>query len=374
MPMSNRLLAMLALISSAAAVRAQSPDGPMAPRPGQTVQQAPPGAVRVRVTLISTPVTVKDAKGNLVDNLTAADFHVTDNGTEQKITHFDFGGDPLSIVILIETSSRLDPMLLEIRRTGTLFTQTVIGADGEAAVMGFNDGVDKLQDFTQSSDAIESTISQLQTGASGTKLYDAMSVAVDMLSKRRQPTADSPGRRRILFVVSEAVDSGSETKLGEVLRRAQLANVTIYSVGLSTVRSDLHANPRNTPDPVAPRGTYTLPPPPGTLQTPESEANRDAGADLFGLARWAVQNVNNQVKDHALDVAAAATGGDHLSTYKDRSIENAIDQLGGELHSQYSLTYTPSSGSDFGYHEIKVQVNRQGLFLRARPGYYIETR
>lgn len=343
----------------------------MTPQPGQAIQKAPSaGQVRVRVSLVSTPVTVKDAKGHLVDDLAAANFHVTDNGVEQKITHFDFGGDPLSLVILLETSSRVDSMLPEIRKTGVLFTQTVIGADGEAAVVGFNDGVDKLQDFTKDSDAIESTISRLQTADSGSKLYDAMSVALDMLSKRREPTAQTPGRR-ILFVLSETLDLGSETKLGEVLRKAQLENVTIYSVGLSTVRSDLHGKPRNTPDPPAPRGTYPLPPPPGTLQTPEAEANRNAGADILGLALWVVKDVNNRVKDHAMDIAAAGTGGDHVSTYKDRSIENAIDQLGGEIHSQYSLSYTPTSGSDLGYHEIKVQVDRKGVAVRARPGYYI---
>ena len=263
-------------------------------------------------------------------------------------------------------------MFPEIRKTGTLFTQTVIGAEGEGAVVGFNDGVDKLQDFTQNSEAIENTISNLRTGSSGSKLYDAMSVAVDMLSKRRQPTAETSGRRRVLFVLSETVDQGSETKLGEVLRRAQLANVTIYSVGLSTTRAELASKaPHTQPDRSAPRGINPLPAPPGTIQIPENDPATYGDVDILGAATWVVQRANNQVKDRAMDVAAAATGGNHLSTFKDRSIENAIDQLAGELHTQYSISYAPSSGSDLGYHEIKVQVARQGLVVRARPGYYI---
>jgi VWFA-related protein len=360
------------LLAASAALCAQSPAGPVTPPPGQTVQQAPPGAqVRVRVALVNTPVTVTDKKGNLVDDLTAQDFRVTDNGVEQKISHFDFGGDPLSVVVLLETSSRIDPFLAQIRKTGTLFTQVVIGADGEGAVVGFNDAVDKLQDFTKDTDAIEHSISNLQTGSAGSRLYDAMLIAVDMLSKRPQPTAENAGRRRVLFVLSETVDSGSETKLGEVLRRAQLANVTIYSVGLSTVRAHLHSEPRSQPAPIAPPGINPLPPPPGTIQTPETANNEAAGADLLGLAIWAVENVNHQVKDHAMDVAAVATAGNHLSTFKDRSIENAIDQLAGELHSQYSISYTPAPGSAIGYHEIKVQVDRKNVNVRARPGYYI---
>src|SRR5208282_6862180 len=125
--------------------------------------------------------------------------------------------------------------------------------EGEAAVVGFNDAVDKLQDFTSDGDAIESVVGHLQTGTSGSKLYDAMAVGVDMLSGRMpQPTADRPGRRRVMLVMSETVDVGSEAKLGEVLRKAQLANVTIYSVGLSTTRSELNSKPKNTgPAPIA---------------------------------------------------------------------------------------------------------------------------
>lgn len=354
------------------ASRAQSPAGPMPPKPGQAIQQTPPGAeVRIRVALVNTPVTVRDSKGNMVTSLDAADFRVTDNGVEQKILHFDVGGDPLSVAILIETSSRIEALLPEMRKTGILFTQTVMGADGEAAVVGFNDGVDKLQDFTKDSDAIENTLARLQTATDGTKLYDAMSIGVDMLSRRPLPPADKPGRRRVMVVLSEAADTGSETKLGEVLRRAQLANVTIYSVGLSTTRAELGKSRNNRPQPTAPPGINPLPPLPGTIQTPETEAIRNANADLMAAAIWAVQHVNDQVKGNAMDVAATATGGAHLSAYKDRSIENAIDDIGGELHSQYSISYAPSRGSDAGYHSIKIAVKGKRLSVRARPGYYV---
>lgn len=366
------LTLLLSCAATSSAVRAQSPAGPMAPRPGQTVQQAPPGAqLRMRVALVNMPVTARDSKGNMVTSLDPADFRVTDNGVEQKITHFDVGGDPLSVVFLIETSSRIETLLPEVRKTGILFTQTVMGADGEGAVVGFNDGVDKLQDFTKDADAIENTAAHLQTGTDGAKLYDAMSIGVDMLSGRPQPSADKPGRRRVMLVLSEAADSGSETRLGEVLRRAQLANVAIYSVGLSTTRAELGKSRNNRPQPTAPPGINPLPPLPGTIQTPETEAIRNANADLMAAAIWAVQHVNDRVKGNAMDVAATATGGAHLSTYKDRSIETAIAEIGGELHLQYSISYAPSGGSATGYHTIKVQVNRKGLNVRARPGYYV---
>jgi len=356
------------------ALWAQSAAGPIAPKPGVEVQPVPADSrtkLKVQVTLVNTPVTVRDAKGQMVHDLDAKDFVVTDNGVRQEIRHFDLGGDPLSVVILIETSSRIEALLPGIRKTGILFTQTVMGPSGEAAVVGFNDSVDKLLDFTTDNDLIEKNVSRIPEGTSGSKLYDAMAVGVEMLTGRPQATPEKPGRRRVLFIVSEATDVGSEAKLGEVLRQAQLANVTIYSVGLSTTRAELQAKPEDHHVAMTPPGTFGRPPLPGTIQTPTTEAQRDEGLDLMALAVWAIQHAKNQISDHALEIAATATGGAHLATYRDRSVEKAIDEIGGELHSQYSLSYAPTGTNDMGYHEIKVDVDRKNLKVRARPGYYI---
>ncbi len=369
----------LLLALAGAPARAQAPSGPIAPKPGIEVQQPPKDTqakVKVQVTLVNTPVTVRNGRGDMVHNLEARDFQITDNGVAQQISHFDLGGDPLSMVILLQTSSRIEPLLPQVRKTGILFTQTVMGPTGEAAVVGFNDSVDKLQDFTTNGDLIENTITHLGQGTSGSKLYDAMAVGVEMLSGRPQATADKPGRRRVLMILSEATDAGSEAKLGQVLRQAQLANVTIYSVGLSTTRAELQAKPKDTRPQITPPGTFPLPPQPGVPQTPTSEENRYGNIDLMAAAVWAVQHVHDQVRDHALEVAATATGGAHLSTFKDRSIENAIDEIGGELHSQYTVSYTPTGSDAAGYHEIKVNILRndaKNLRVRARPGYYLAT-
>jgi len=374
---SAALTSTLLLAFAAVAARAQAPSGPIPPKPGVEVQLPPKDTqakVKVQVALVNTPVTVRDGRGEMVHSLEASDFQITDNGMAQRISHFDLGGDPLSLVILLETSSRIEPLLPQVRKTGILFTQTVMGPTGEAAVVGFNDSVDKLQDFTTNSDQIENTFAHLPEGTSGSKLYDALALGVEMLSGRPEVTADKPGRRRVLMIVSEATDVGSEAKLGEVLRQAQLANVTIYSVGLSTTRAELQAKPKDTRPQITPPGTFPLPPQPGVPQTPTSEENRYGNIDLMAAAVWIVQHIHDQVKDHALEVAATATGGAHLSTFKDRSIEKAIGEIGGELHSQYNVSYTPTGADTPGYHEIKVSIARndaKNLKVRARPGYYL---
>lgn len=367
----------LLLALAGAPVPAQAPSGPLTPKPGAEVQQPPRNSqskLKVQVALVNTPVTVRDSHGEMVHNLDAKDFQVTDNGSPQLISHFDLGGDPISMVILVETSSRIEPLLPAMTKTGILFTQTVMGPNGEAAVVGFNDSVDKLQDFTTNSDMIESTIAHLKLGTSGSKLYDAMSVGVEMLTGRPAATPEKPGRRRVLMIMSEATDNCSSAKLGEVLRQAQLANVTIYSVGLSTTNAELRSKPKDTRPEMTPPGTFGLPPFPGSVQTPTSEDNRSGNIDLMAAAVWAVQHIHDSVKANSLEVATTATGGAHLAAFKDRSIEKCIDEIGGELHSQYTISYTPTDVDVPGYHEIKVDVLRKdakNLKVRARPGYYL---
>ena len=51
-------------------------------------------------------------------------------------------------------------------------------------------------------------------------------------------------------------------------------------------------------------------------------------------------------------------------------MQRAVDEIGGELHAQYWLTYEPKGTNEAGYHKIKVHVKRKDLMVRARPGYY----
>ena len=309
---------------------------------------------------------MRDRSGEMVLDLTEKNFHVYDNGLEQKIEHFDLGGDPLSIVLVIETSSRIEALLRTVRQTGIVFSETVMGPTAEAALVGFDDSVDFVEKFTTDPDVIESSIKSLRMGTSGQQLYDAMSRGVSLLEQR--PVA----RRRILVVVAEAQDKGSEKKLGEVLRQAQLANVTIYSVGLSTTAADLRAKPSQAqPLQIGPPGTFPVPTPPGRPQTPELEREVQGNIDLLALVQWLVTTGKNALGPNSLEIATKATGGLHVNTMKARTIEKALDEIGGEIHAQYTIAYHPPGDEPSGYHEIKIEVDRPEVTVRTRPGYYI---
>jgi Ca-activated chloride channel family protein len=320
----------------------ETPPGPLHPNPNAKPEAMPPAeqlkhSIRSRVNEVTAPVTVRDPKGEMVFDLKQDNFRVYDNGAEQKIDHFDVGGDPLSIVLVIESSSHIEPMFPSIKHAGIVFTETVMALTSEAAVISYDSTVDLHQKFTTDPDSVQYAVEHLPLGVSDAHLYDAMAKGIAMLDER--PAV----RRRIMVVVGESQDTGSENRLGEVLRQAQLTNVTIYSIGLSTAMADL----RKKPDHV------------------------NEYPDLLALAVWLVKTGKNALTMNSLAVASEATGGLHVATIKDRSIEKAIDEIGGELHAQYTIGYRPHQEDPEGYHEIKVVVDRANVSVRTRPGYYV---
>ena len=333
----------LGLGAAAPSARCQdAPPGPLHPKPGVQPEPMPPAeqlkhAIRVRVNQVSTPVIVSDSFGEMVLDLKEPNFKVYDNGTEQKIDHFDVGGDPLSIVLVIEASSHIAPMFPTMKRAGIIFAETVMAQTSEAAIISYDSTVDLRAKFTTDTDGIRETIEHLPIGVDDSLLYDAMARGIGMLSER--PAV----RRRVMLVVGEAQDSGSEARLGEVLRQAQLSNVTIYSIGLSTAMADLRGKPEHI----------------------------NENPDLLALAVWLVKTGKNALTTNSLAVASKATGGLHMNPVRDRSIERGMDAIGGELHAQYTISYRPSGEDPEGYHELKVEVDRKNVTVRARPGYYI---
>lgn len=363
----------LAALPSAAQSQNNAPTGALPPESGAKPEASPPPnavqSIRVRISEVAAPVTVRDKSGELVLDLTQSDFHVFDDGVEQKITHFDLGGQPFDIVLVVETSSRIQALLPAVRKTGIVFSQVVMGQTSQAAVIGFDNTVQLLQQFTNDPDAVQKTINDLRLGTPGARLYDAMARGVSLLQE--QPA----GRRRIMVVVSESIDNGSSAELGEVLRSAHIGNITVYSIGLSTAQAALRAPAGyNGPAPIGPPGTFPVPIRGGMPMNPTMEQQMEAppaNLSLIDLAKWLIETGKSVVSQNSLKAASASTGGMELSPKKDPAIEKAMDAIGGEMHAQYTLGYQPPGGEKPGYHAITVTVDRPGLTVRTRPGYYI---
>ena len=315
----------------------------------------------VEIQVVTVPVTVTDRKGQFVTDLDKRDFAILDNGERQKIENLELSSEPLSLAVVIETSSRVQPLLPQLRGAGILVTQLILGESGEAAVLSFDREVKILQDFTQSPDQIEAALRNLSTGPNQARLSDAVARAIFLLQQRPR------GRRRVILVVSEARDQGSTNRLGNVLRGAQQLGISVYTVGLSTMKEVLD---RPGPSSPYPPGVINRPIPGGQLPTPDSQSNINvANVNLLAIITDLVNGARNVVGGSPLAIYATGTGAADFPSDNKAKFEKALSRIGEELRNQYVLTYRPSNLTDLGFHSIQVTVARRDLETRFRPGY-----
>ena len=320
-----------------------------------------------QIQIVTLPVTVINSKKQFVTDLDKREFTVLDNGQAQRIENFELTEEPLSLAIVAETSSRIQTLLPELRKAGSLFTNLIVGETGEAALITFDREVTIAQDFTQDSDQIEKAMKNLKAGADQTHLSDALARAVFLLQQRPRE------RRKVIIVISEARDQGSKNKFGVVLRSAQQLGISVYTVGLSTLKA-LFGTPagQNAPSSPYPPGVLIGNPNPGVPPTPDSQTNWGAAnVNMLEIISDVVTYAKSVITGNPLTVFAAGTGGVDYPTDTSQKLQQALTRIGEELRNQYLLTYRPNNLDTFGFHTIQISVSRRDLEARYRPGYVL---
>ena len=322
--------------------------------------------IPVNVNVVIAPTTVRDKSGNFVDGLQLQDFELYDNGKLQKITA-DARDEPLSLVIAIQKSANLEDILPKIQRIGSMLNNLVAGQDGEVALVAFDHRIQVAQDFTNETQKITEALKTIHPGSTNHAVVDATMESIRML--RRRP----PNRRRVLLLIAEKRDRGSQLHLREVLTEAQFANVTIYPVDISSTVATLTSKPIPPPPPSIPTTAQHIPA--GGAATPTTIDQNYYNGNYIPMFVDIFKAVKSIFVDDTLDVFTRFTGGKQVAfTLSERSLERAVQSIGDELHSQYLLSYTPNNQSEGGFHEIRVTVNRPNLEIRTRPGYWVASR
>ncbi len=295
--------------------------------------------IRTQSNLVVAPTTVTDAKGNFVDGLLESDFLVLDNGKPQavRMDTSDIALTPISVVVAVDSGSLSGPALAKIRKVGSVIQPLITGDRGEAAILRFSREVHVVQEFTGDADRIVNAFSSLKPAGGQARSLDAVKAAIEMLR-------DRPGnRRRIVVLVSESKDRGSETKLPEVLQLAQQANVTVFPVTYSAHSQMWTGKPADA----------------------QPVANQMNLLFLVGeLVRLGSTNTAREL--------ARFTGGRQISFLSLRALEQDLSRIGEELHSQYLLSFAPQRAEgDDSFHAIEVKVKgRPELIVVTRPGYW----
>jgi VWFA-related protein len=323
----------------------------------------------VRSRLVLVPVTVTDLKGRSIDGLKASDFLLFDNGRPQKVTvdTIDTGVAPVALVVAVQSSGISTAVLEKVRRIGAMIQPLITGERGCAGVVSFAERVTWLQDCTNDPDALDRAFREIRPGADKeARMLDAVQSAVERL--RRQPSA-----RRVLLLISESRDRGSEAALDVVAAAAQSEGVTVYAATYSAFKTAFTSKapvsqPRRPLKPKTPNDEtgnvngY----PPGLHnpwpKIPSPEQQTDVLGGIGELARLGKTNTTAAL--------TKSTGGTTLPFTRQKALEEAIEKLGAELHAQYVVSFAPEASAP-GYHTLEVRLARPGEFrIRARPGYW----
>jgi len=319
-------------------------------------QQIP--VIRTTVQRVVVPVTVTDSRGEFVTDLVRADFGVFDNGAPQEMKEFELTTPPLSLVIVVETSTRIAPVLSQVRKSGILFTQLILGESGEASIITYDQRVEIAQEFTTNGDLIEKGIKSLKAGGGEARMTDAVFRGIGRLKMRPE------GRRKVIFVIGEGADRGSENKLDQALSEAQLSGISVYAVELSTMLAIVKQPPPDTRvDPLPPgaRG-----PTPGIPPAPQGASGGNIMPLIVETGRAVKGLFSKPMKTYT-----EGTGSEHITVRTEKGFEEAVHRIGQELHSQYLISYNPDNLKGAEFHNITVRLTRGGgLKVRARPGYF----
>jgi VWFA-related protein len=330
-------LTLLPLALRAPALCAQEAPSPSGPPPASNAPPVPQNdvdapTINVNVNLVNLYFSARDKDG-FITNLVKNDCALTEDKVPQTIKNFTQEKNlPLTIGILLDTSgSQMNVLPLE-KESGATFLRDVLTPKDEAFLISFDINVDLLSDYTNRSSDIARALNKasINTGAGtgsvtgngtprGTLLFDAVFLAAN--DKLRQEAG-----RKILVLLTDGGDQGSQETLKTATEAAQKANAIIYVILI-------------------------------------------ADRQFYGNGGFGINLADTGARD--MQQLATATGGRMINVGHDgRKLEDAFQQIQDELRTQYLLSYTPTNDkADGTFRKINLSCGKD-LRIQTRNGYY----
>ncbi len=271
------------------------------------------------VDLVTLHPTVRELSGTYMRGLTADDFQILEDNRPQEIVEFVYGETPVSVALLLDTSSSMIGGGIRSEQAGAVrLVNSLLRGRDQAMILGFNDRLYLYSDFSADIPALERAISITLPDGS-TALYDAVVEALRKVNTRR-------GKRAIV-VLSDGLDTQSSFSFADVLEYARQSNVLIYTIGLQLMHDATELG------------------------------------DASGAVRDSVEN---------LRALAEITGGAAYFPIRLDELEDVYTQIADELTSQYAISYYPSNQQwDGRWRRIELSLpNYPNVRIQARPGYY----
>jgi VWFA-related protein len=282
--------------------------------------------IKLQADLVTVDATVTDKDGNFIRNLKAEDFVVYEDGEQQKLDFFEASEEavmtrPLAVVVAIDTSGSIKPEEIIRQREATESFMKLVRPESVFAVIAFNSDVRVLQDFTSDPKKISQAFQKIGDATGSSRIFGSIDRAISML--KRAPRFRSGRRlRRVVIVITDGYDNVNPPDQPDVIRRANDAEVTVYSITLPSYMPGVGPSKR----------IMTL-----------------------------------------LDVSRIVpmTGGMDFSA-DTRDFTPVFKAIAEEIKSGYTLAFYPSEKNrrDGRLHQIRVECKRSGAIIRASRNAY----
>ena len=327
------LVVVLAAIVSASSLGLAQSDDAKKERPRRVLptETEPQDIIKIDTDLVPIDVTVTDAKGRLMRNLTKGDFKLYEDGVEREISSFNVekiegAPRPVAIVFALDLSGSMTPEEIDrISDAMREFSRRLAEHPAVFAVTTFGMRVKTIQSFTSDRDKLDRAFDRLAHEPNGmsTHTYDAVDDAVRMLVRHSPLTREHQLMKRAVVVITDGFPVGDTVSPDTVIERANAADTSVYVVTMPSY-TRLLASTQITP-----------------LPTP---------LDVSGLVE--------------------KTGGRSIYA-NERDLGPLFRAIAEEVAAAYALGFYPpkEKRNDGKFHTIRIEGPRGMILRQSRPGY-----
>jgi VWFA-related protein len=334
---SGRIIFLMAILILMNSSILQSQDALKKGKQAGTPEGASTFSVGVDVEVVNAFVTVRNKKGAFIKDLTQEDFGLKEDGRKQTISYFSREVDmPLTIGMILDTSPSMAGAMGQLQIASRTFLQKMIrpGKDNlflmkfrdvQNASMSFDGQIEMVQRLTSSSEMIEKAANLIGwNGVAGptvqAEFQTMLGDSISMASKILMPLKG----RKALIIMGDGFHIGYHQDLA--IGAAQEADALIYTIRIYDQN--------------------------------------------FGNAGGGMGGFNPDVSGENLRMLSDRTGGAYFEYSGKKNLDEIYGQIEEELRSQYSLGYMPLKSDNKGFRKIRVDVQKPGMVVRAREGYY----
>lgn len=271
--------------------------------------------IHKNVDLVLVPVTITDNMNRLITGLDKENFKLYENKREQPIQHFSSEDAPVSIGIILDTSSSMASKIARAQEAVRDFCKTATSQD-EYFLITFADQPNGATQFISDPDKFQLQLAYAVPHGR-TALLDAVYLGLQKMRTAKHA-------RRALLIISDGGDNHSRYTKHEVVSQVKESDVAVYAIGIYD-----HSFPTQ--------------------------------EEVFGPA--------------LLSNFAHVSGGRAFAIDDPNDLPIVAAEIGQELRNQYLLGYRPQGMQQDGkWHKIRVKLEvpkRVSLLkVRARAGYY----